>query len=46
MRPVVAALEDTLTYDPAGPVAERLYEELNGDIEDLADDLESIADVI
>lgn len=42
----VAALENTLTYDLAGPVAKRLYEELTGDLEELADDLESIADVI
>ncbi|MCH7702106.1 MAG: hypothetical protein IID37_10495 [Planctomycetes bacterium] len=42
----LTALENTLAYDPAGPVAKRLYEELTGDIEEMADDLESIADVI
>lgn len=42
----LTALENTLAYDPAGPVATRLYEELTGDIEEMADDLESIADVI
>lgn len=42
----LAALENSLTYDLAGPVAKRLYEELTGDIEEIADDLEAIADVI
>ena len=42
----LTTLENTLAYDPAGPVAKRLYEELTGDIEEMADDLESIADVI
>jgi len=42
----LTALEYTLAYDPAGSVAERLYEELTGDIEEMANDLESIADVI
>ena len=42
----LTALENTLAYDPAGPVAKRLYEELTGDIEEMADDLESIAAVI
>lgn len=42
----LTAMENMLAFDPAGRVAERLYEELTGDIEEMADELESIADVI